>query len=411
MDERVVLRNARLADGRTVDVHIVDGIVAAVDDATGTAPPGSGERVHDLHGRLLLPAMAEPHAHLDKALLADDMVNHTGDLEGAITAMIAADPALYTPDRMAARAHRALELLLVNGVTAVRSHVNVGEEIGAAWVRVIDEVRRDFTGLIDVQLVAIMHSPLTGPAGAGHRRALDEAIEAGIDLVGGCPALDGDGPGLIRHVLDVAAANDRAVDLHVDETLDAGMLTLRDLARQVIDRGFTGGVAASHCCSLAVQDEATQEAVAAEVAEAGIAVIPLPQTNLYLQGRQHRVGVPRALAPIDVLRRAGVTVAAGGDNVQDPFNPVGRSDPLETAALLVMAGHQFPDVAYDMVSNDARAAMGLPRITMAVGDPADLVAIDAPSTRAAVADAPADRLVFRRGRLVATTTRTTAIHR
>jgi cytosine deaminase len=212
-------------------------------------------------------------------------------------------------------------------------------------------------------------------------------------------------------VLDVAAANDRAIDLHVDETLDVGRLTLRDLARQVRDRGFTGAVAASHCCSLAVQDEATQEAVAAEVADAGIAVIPLPQTNLYLQGRQHRVSVPRALAPIDVLRRAGVTVAAGGDNVQDPFNPVGRSDPLETASLLVVAGHQFASVAYDMVSNESRAAMGLPRVTMAVGDPADLVAIDAPNTRAAVADAPADRMVFRRGRLVATTTRTTAIHR
>jgi len=69
---------------------------------------------------------------------------------------------------------------------------------------------------------------------------------------------------------------------------------------------------------------------------------------------------------------AVVLVAAGADNVQDPFNPVGRSDPLETAALLVMAGHQTPDDAYRMVSNDVREGIGMPRLSIEVGSPADL---------------------------------------
>jgi cytosine deaminase len=197
----------------------------------------------------------------------------------------------------------------------------------------------------------------------------------------------------------------------VDETLDPDMLTLRTLARKVQARGFEGSVAASHCVSLAMQTEATQRAVAAEVAGAGIAVIPLPQTNLFLQGRDHAVAMPRSLAPIDVLRRAGVLVAAGADNVQDPFNPVGRSDPLETAALLVMAGHQQPSVAYGMVSNDVRRVMGMAPVLLQPGDPADLVALGAHNERSAIADAPGDRLVFRRGRLVASSTRTSVIHR
>jgi cytosine deaminase len=45
--------------------------------------------------------------------------------------------------------------------------------------------------------------------------------------------------------------------------------------------------------------------------------------------------------------------------------------------------------------------LGLAPIRFEVGDPADFVAIDAPSIRAAIADAPADRAVFRAGRLVA----------
>ena len=56
--------------------------------------------------------------------------------------------------------------------------------------------------------------------------------------------------------------------------------------------------------------------------------------------------MPAALTAVRALRGAGVNVAAGADNLQDPFNPVGRGDPLETAALMVMAGHLLPADAY-----------------------------------------------------------------
>ncbi len=151
--------------------------------------------------------------------------------------------------------------------------------------------------------------------------------------------------------------------------------------------------------------------VAGEVAAAGISIVPLPQTNLFLQGRDHPQSTPRGLTAIAALREAGVLVAAGADNVQDPFNLVGRSDPLETAALLVMAGHVLPDEAYDMVANNVRRVLGLAPVRFEVGDPADFVAIDAPSVRGAIADAPADRKLFRAGRLVATTSTVRMIER
>jgi cytosine deaminase len=163
--------------------------------------------------------------------------------------------------------------------------------------------------------------------------------------------------------------------------------------------------------SLSVQPIEVQRAVAREVAAAGISIIPLPQTNLFLQGWQHPVSMPRGITPIDVLREEGVLVGAGADNVQDPFNPVGRSDGLETAALLIMAAHQLPGAAYDLVSNDVRQVLGLPRVTFSPGEPADFVAIMAPSIRGAIADAPRDRMVYRRGRLVARTTEQATIQR
>ena len=132
---------------------------------------------------------------------------------------------------------------------------------------------------------------------------------------------------------------------------------------------------------------------------------------LFIQGRDHATGKPRGLTAIEPLIDAGVLVAAGADNVQDPFNLVGRSDPLETASLLVMAAHILPDDAYELVSNNVRRTLGLAPVTFEPGSPADFVAIDAPSIRGAIADAPADRVVVHAGRVVARSSTSRLIHR
>jgi cytosine deaminase len=403
-----VLTNARLTDGRTVDIHIRDGMIDAVEPTGSKALEAPGE---DLGGWLVLPAMAEPHAHLDKALTAEEMPNPKGDLLGAIDAWIAAAVAgRITFEGTVERAVAAMELLLIHGVTAVRTHVNVLDPNPIEALCAVREAAARFDGLLDVQTVAMAVSPMTGVEGAANRSALAAAIEEGVDFVGGIPHLDPDGSGNIRNALAVATDAGIGVDLHVDEELDPSVLTLREFARQVIDSGFEGSAAASHCVTLGMQPRAVQLEVAALVAEAGIAVFALPQTNLFLQGRDHPTATPRGLTAVSALQECGALVAAGADNVQDPFNPLGRFDPLETAALMVMAGHQLPDAAYDMVSNSARRAMGLPVINVRPGDPADFVAIDAPSIRGAIADAPMARRVFRRGLLVASADQQTAIH-
>ena len=408
-----VLRNARLVDGRNVDLRLDDssGTIAGVTAAGSTAIT-DGAEVDDLDGWLLLPAMAEPHAHLDKALTADEVPNPKGDLMGAIQAWFAAaEKGRLSYERTVERATKAFELLLVHGVTAVRTHINVTADIGIVSVLAVQEAARAMEGLIDFQMVALTGWPMTGPDSADNVRALEEAVEAGVDLVGGCPNLQDDPATAISDVLALATSAGIDIDLHTDETLDPSVLTLRELARQVSDKGFDGLVAASHCVSLGMQPPDVQAAVAAEVAAAGVSVITLPQTNLFLQGRDDPVATPRGLTAVNALLDAGTVVAAGADNVQDPFNLVGRSDPLETAALMVMAGHRLPADAYDMVSNVSRRVMGLAPVNFEPGDPADVVAIDAPSLRGAVADAPMSRRVYRRGRLVASADQRTQVHR
>jgi cytosine deaminase len=151
-------------------------------------------------------------------------------------------------------------------------------------------------------------------------------------------------------------------------------------------------------------DETRQAEVAAAVAEAGIGVVALPQTNLFLQSRGRPVAPPRGLTAVHALASAGVVVCAGADNLQDPFNAVGRADPFEVASLMVTAGHVDAERAWSMVTTDARAVMGLPTAGPDVGAVADLLLVPASGVRAAVADAPAGRVVVRGGAVLAHTT-------
>ena len=97
------------------------------------------------------------------------------------------------------------------------------------------------------------------------------------------------------------------------------------------------------------------------------------------------------------LAEAGVRVAGGGDNLQDPFNLMGRGDPFEAASLLVTAGHQLPGAALAAVSGTARDVMGLPPAEVRPGAAADFVAVEAFSEREAVAAAPAPARPSRQG--------------
>ena len=417
MGTSCILADALLPDGRRVDVTVVDGVVAATEEA---APTAAGEAAglrdrtgepfprHDLGGMLLLDGLAEPHAHLDKALSADVVVNATGDLIGAIEAWHGHRGGISSENTMA-RALRATEIAAEHGVTAIRSHVDVGADIGARGVEALVEVRRLCRRLVDLQLVALVGVPLTGPEGAGNRRALAAALAAGADLVGGAPALDPRPAEYVNVCLDAAAEAGLPVDLHIDETLDPEARAIIDLARGVLDRGFPHGVTASHCVSLGMMPETDQREIAALVAEAGVGVVTLPQTNLFLQSRGRRTAPPRGLTALAALAEAGVRVAGGGDNLQDPFNLMGRGDPFETASLLVTAGHLPPGDALRRVSESARDVMGLAAAGARPGAIADFVAVAAGSVRQAIAAAPGTRLTFKAGRLVARTRRTGAV--
>jgi cytosine deaminase len=393
--QQAMIVHGAVTDGPT-DVLIVDGVIAEV----GADLHAEVDELVDLGGRLLLPAAVEPHAHLDKAFLAEREENETGDLAGAIDAMIRLSGRI-THDDIVERAERAARLMASNGYVAVRTHADTTVHGGLTNVVALAEVRRRVADVVDIEIVALTGQPVVGAAGAEHRALLREALAAGADLVGGCPHLEPDGQieAATDVFLEIATDAGVGVDLHTDETLDPSVMGLEYLARQVL-AGFGQRVTASHCVSLGQRDACDQQRIAELVAAAGIGVVTLPHTNLWLGGRG-RQPVPRGLTAVGALREAGVAVAAGADNLQDPFNPMGRACPFETAALMVLVAHDLPHQAWSAVSSDSRRVVGLPSGSIAPGAPGDLVAVRAGSLRHSMAHGPTDLRVFRAGREVA----------
>ncbi|MFI7011699.1 amidohydrolase family protein [Streptomyces sp. NPDC050145] len=365
----LLLSGARLTDGRSVDVRLGGGRIEAVGTAGSLIARGA--RV-DLSGYLLLPAPAEPHAHSDTALSADG--------EG---------PVSHDPEEVQRRATEATLLQLGHGATAVRSHVRLGDMEGLGSMEAVLQARRSLVGLADLRAVA-MPRLLTGVAGANGLAMVRDALKMGASVVGGCPDLDPDPTGYVEAVLEVAAEHGCPVDLHTEGADPARLERLAAAAgglRTGVTVGPLGGLAR-------LPGEAARRA-ADRLAAAGVTVTCLPQGGC--------AGVDGlGVAPVRLLRAAGVRVAAGSGALRDVSNPVGRGDPLEAAYLLASRYGLRPEEAYEAVSSGARAALGLPEVRVEAGFPAELLAVRGERLAGALSLAYS-RLVIHRGRVVART--------
>ncbi|MDG4663722.1 cytosine deaminase [Mycobacterium sp. 236(2023)] len=387
-----------LSDGSVVDIDLsadADGITR-VDGIRPHEQRQIGADWLDLRDFVLTAAAAEPHAHLDKALSYSELKPPIGDLHDAITAWRAGSVQLDEHSFLR-RALATTESMLRNGITAIATHVDVlGDDDPLRAVRALAEVRHGLRGLVDLQLV-VLATPATPGA------LIEAALDAGADLVGGAPHIADDPVAEVTKLLDIAEKHGVGADLHIDEFLDGDHLTIEAYADRVADWPAGRIRRAGHCSRLSTLPPEDLHRVAGALARASVSVIALPITNLYLQGRHGPSAGRRGITTIDVLRDAGVLVAAGADNVRDPFNPVGRTDPLETASLLVTAAHQTPSAAMQLVTDAARTAIGLEPAGPQVGARADFLAVRGDDLVETIATAPSDRVVIVNGTPVART--------
>ena len=395
------LRGVRLPDGTLDDVLIADGQVVSSRIAP-EAPTPTGTDL-DATGWRVLPAACEPHAHLDKALTAERLGPDAGnDLLAAIEQWRAMQPGVDAAD-LAARALAAIGLYVPRGITTIRSHADVPQD-GDRFrsVDALIALREQLRGRVTLQVCLLAGAEVDDDL-------VEEALARGVDVVGGCPHLAPDPRREVTRMLDAAQRHGLPVDLHADEQTDVtppeDTFDVVELARQVLERGMDrpGWVTASHCVRLGVLPPERLTPVLELVARARVGIVALPITNLYLQGRGRTHSAPRALTALRAALEAGVPLAAGGDNLRDPFNPTGRADPFETTSLLMTAGHLGGDAALAAVTGGARTVLGLPAAGPYPGQRADLLLVPDVDLGTVLAGAVDARIVLHGGRVVADT--------
>ena len=351
---------------------------------------------------LALTPLVEPHAHLDKAFSWESNPNPDGSMEGALAAN-QREHLARSQEQVWQRGEQALQRAWRQGCRAMRSHVDsLGPGAEVSWQALLG-LQRQWRERLTLQLVALV--PVRHWATEeGARLARRLSSETGSVLLGGVLGAPFHSSGADRNgllaLLRLADGLGCGVDLHVDESAAGGGAGVALVAQLVRQQRIAIPVTCSHSCSMSLLPARRCQQLAERLAEAGLSVVALPTTNLWLLGhRPEDTPMARPMAPIRQLQRAGVTVAVGGDNVQDPWFPGGDFDPLELLRLSVPAAHLAPWQRQGLMpfTTAASRLLGLAWDgVLREGAPADLMVLAAGSWSDLLARSP-QRRILRQG--------------
>ena len=385
-----------------VDIVIEKDRIARVEAKVA----GKGGREIDAAGSLVLPGLFNLHLHADKCLLGEIMrPNLSGTLPEAIE--ITNDfKRKYDPAEVAERASRAIEAGVKNGTTFFRLFADVGTIGGLRAARGLLLAREKFGGYCDIQVVAFPQEGIVRDPGAAE--LLDEAMKEGCDIVGGLPWYEYTDAEAREHIdicFDIAKRYDRDIHMLVDDTDDENSRSLEYLALKTIRENFHGRVAASHCGAMAAYNDVYAAKIVDMVATAGVTISVNAHINLVCSARLDREPRRRGIARVKELLTRGANVVTSQDDVNDPYYPFGKPDPLECVSMIAHVAqltlpHEL-EQAMSMVTENAAKAARVDDYGIAPGKRADLVVVGAPSVHEAIRLQPLRRHVIKGGREVA----------
>ena len=344
----------------------------------------SPDDVIDAGGNLVIPPLVEPHIHLDAALTAGEPSwNLTGTLFEGIE-LWSKRKAIVTKEDTRSRALRTIRMLAAHGIQHVRTHVDVTEP-GLGTLKAMLEVREEARELVDLQIVAFPQEGIESFANG--RSLMTEAVEMGVDVVGGIPHFENtrdQGVSSIHFLMDLAERHGRLVDVHCDETDDPHSRFLEVLAEVTRVKGMGAHVTASHTTAMGSYDNAYCFKLFRLLKQAELNFICCPTESIHLQGRYDNYPKRRGLTRVPELDHAGLNVCFAQDSIVDPWYPLGNGNILRIldAGLHIchMLGYQDLQRALDFVTDHSARTLSLgERYGIQVGRPANLVVMSAES--------------------------------
>ena len=345
---------------------------------------------------ILLPRFSEPHAHLDKAFSWSRAPNYKGSYQEALVANLN-DYKSRSQGQLLFSVEKSLNLALVNGIRAIRSHIDsFGENVMRDW-DLLEDVRKRWRDKIFLQFVALVPLEFWQTY---EGELLAQRVALNGDLLGGVIAPPFNKKKTIKSLLHLVQLANRLncdIDLHIDESQScpaAGVKLLLEVLGRIKNEI---SITCSHLSSMALLREKSISNLAKEMAEKKLNVVALPLTNSWLLGRNERsTSIKRPLAPIFQLQKAGVVVSVGGDNVNDAWFPFTNFDPINLMAFSMPIAHLAPwdRLGLSPFTSSAASILNLQWDgVLQKGSPADFVLLDSNSWVKALSERPKRRVV------------------
>lgn len=401
----LILRRCRLfGESHLVDIGLQDGKIQALSPQLDAL----GIQEIDLRGKLVSPPFVESHIHLDSAQTAGQpRWNQSGTLFEGIEIWRDRKQSLTLED-VKQRAIDTLKLQAQQGVLFVRTHADVSEANLIA-LKALLAVRDEVKDWITVQVVAF---PQDGLYGHPRNEALMEtALQLGADAVGGIPHYEmtrEDGVRSVQRIFELAQEYDRLIDIHCDEIDDDQSRFLEVVAACAIRSGMEHRVTASHTTAFGSYNNAYAFKLMGLLVRSGINFIANPLINITLQGRTDTYPKRRGVTRVKELWQRGLNVSLGHDCVQDPWYSLGTGNMLQVASMAVhvcqMTGTEEIEACYGMVTTHGAKTLNIQEnYGIAVGKPANLIALNAESPYDAIRRLAPVTHVISRGRLLSQT--------
>ncbi|MFS4431116.1 amidohydrolase [Chryseobacterium sp. S90] len=306
--------------GTTTDlfsIEIEDGKIKAVK----ANDPAS--KAIDAKGYLMLPAFRDMHIHLDKTLYGLPW-QALSPKRRTVKDMIAYEQEII-PELLKTSVSRAEQLISLQqhyGTHFVRTHFNIDPTSGLKSLEHLEQALENKKGSFKAELVAF---PQHGVYYTETAPLMKEAAQLkNVGFIGGLDPLSIDGS--IEKVMDftvqLALDHNKGIDIHLHETGESGMKTINYLIDKAIENpALQGKTFVSHAFALAHLSPKEAEQISERLAAGKVGIV----SSVPFKG---------TVMPIPTLKKYGVNVLIGNDNVQDYWSTFGSGSMLQKANLI-----------------------------------------------------------------------------
>ncbi|EIN12834.1 Metallo-dependent hydrolase [Punctularia strigosozonata HHB-11173 SS5] len=235
----------------------------------------------------------------------------------------------------------------------MRAHVEVDETVRFACLDVAVRLKQEFKQVCDIHIAVFAQDPLYSPADVQNTEPVNSTLLAeaaardGVSAIGSAPYVE-TSTDLARRNISRCIALALAHGLHLDFHLDYNLSQEADpMIYDVISElrlrpwDLTKRITIGHATRLALFRHDEWRELVHAIGNLPISFVGLPQSDLYMMGRNAGERGPGMLAVRGTLNTPSLSgehnlrIAMSVNNVQNAFTPQGSVDPLGLCPLAI----------------------------------------------------------------------------